>query len=89
MADHSKWLQTQVNAAISIGVNPLDAQNAARAFLDLLPDGADPDTYTLPAQAMEQDITQQAYKDDAVSAWVGDDNVPARFKLLLVAGGES
>jgi hypothetical protein len=88
MPDHSKWANKQVQAAIELGINPLDAANAVRAFLDLLPPGADPATYTLPAQAMEQDITAPELLQDATAAWVGREDVPTRFKLLLLAGGE-
>lgn len=88
MPDHTKWANAQVAAAIALGINPLDAANAVRAFLDMLPDGADPDTYVVPAAQLEQDITRDDIKADAVAAWIGDDAIPTRFKLLLLVGEE-
>lgn len=86
MTDHSKWLQAQVNAAVAIGINPIDAHNAAKAFLALLPADADPDTYIVPAYALEQDVSDPALVQDAVNAWAGDEEVATRFKLILLAG---
>lgn len=86
---HEKWLQRQLSVAVELGINPLDAQKSLRAFLDLLPCGADPDTYIVPAERLEQDITSQALRDDAVADWVANEAIPARFKLLLVAGEDS
>lgn len=86
MTDHAKWANRQVAAAIALGVNPLDAANAASAFLALLPADADPDTYIVPAYALEQDVSDPALVQDAVNAFAGDDEVPSRFKLILLAG---
>lgn len=83
---HEKWLTQQVNAAIAIGINPLDAQRAVKAFLALLPPGADPNTYVVPGAQLEQDITSEAIRMDALAAWVGRDDVPAQYKLILSAG---
>lgn len=83
---HEKWLQQQVNAAVAIGINPLDAQRAAKAFLALLPPGADPNTYVVPGAQLEQDITSEAVRMDALAAWVSRDDVPSQFKLILSAG---
>lgn len=88
MPDHSKWTNKQIQAAIAIGVNPLDAQAAAKAFLALLPDGADPDTYIVPAAQLEQDISAPELTQDAVAAWVAREDVPTRYKLILVSGEE-
>jgi hypothetical protein len=82
---HEKWMQRQMGVLTELGVNPLDAQASLRAFLALLPDWADPDTYVVPAEQMEQDITRPELQTDAVAAWVSDDAIPTRFKLILVA----
>lgn len=83
---HAKWLDRQVRAAVAIGINVLDAQAAAKAFLALLPPGADPDTYIVPPHAMEQDLTSPEILADARVAWYADENIPAAFKRILDAG---
>jgi hypothetical protein len=80
-----RWAGKQITAMVALGVNVLDAQKAVRAFMEVLPPGADPDTHIVPAHFMAQDITRKEYTDDAVSAWVSDERIPSRFKLLLVA----
>lgn len=89
MPDHSKWATKQVNVLVGIGVNILDAQRAVSEFLALLPPGADPDTYIVPARDMEQDISDPKYVDDAAAAWVANDDIDSRFKLIILAGDES
>lgn len=89
MSDHSKWLNDQVAAAVAIGINPLDAISAAKAFLALLPAGADPYTYIVPAERLEQDITSEAIQQDAMVAWVAREDVPSQWKLILAAGEAS
>lgn len=84
--DHRKWLDKQIRAAVDIGINPLDATRAAQTLLALLPVGADPDTYILPAQALEQDISDPALAQDALVAFVASEDVPSQFKLILAAG---
>lgn len=83
---HEKWLTQQVNAAVAIGINPLDAMSAAKAFLALLPPGADPNTYVAPAYALEQDITSEAIQQDALASFVAREDVPSQWKLILAAG---
>lgn len=83
---HEKWLTQQVNAAVGIGINPLDAQTAAKAFLALLPPGADPYTYVVPAYALEQDITSEAIRQDALVSFVAREDVSSQWKLILAAG---
>ncbi len=86
---HEKWLNDQVRAAVAIGINPLDAISAAKAFLALLPPGADPYTYVVPAYQLEQDITSEALRQDAMVAFVAREDVPSQFKLILAAGEAS
>ena len=83
---HEKFLTQQVNSAAAIGVNPLDAMSAAKAFLALLPPGADPYTYIVPAYQLEQDITSEALRQDAMVSFVAREDVPSQFKLILAAG---
>lgn len=87
--DHTRWANQQVNAAIGIGINPIDAQRAVQWVLDNLPPGADPATYTFPADAMEQDISDPRFRDDARVAWYGNEDIPAAYKRLLDAGEQS
>lgn len=89
MPDHTKWANKQIQAATVIGVNVLDATKAVQWVLDNLPPGADPATYTFPGDAMEQDISDPRFRDDAVSAWVANDDIDSRFKLIILAGDES
>lgn len=86
MPDHSKFLNAQVAAAVAIGINPLDAMSAAKAFLALLPPGADPNTYIVPAYALEQDITSEAIRQDAMASFVARPDISSQFKLILAAG---
>lgn len=81
-ADLEKWKSKQIQAAISRGVNPIDAVKAMNDFLAHLPPGADPATYIRPADSLEQDLTQ--FTDDANEAWMS--NAPQQYKRLLGAG---
>lgn len=83
---HERWATQQIARAIELGVNPLDASEAMRSFLAALPPGADPDTYILPAYALEQDITKPEMIADARSEWYGDENIAPTWKRLLDAG---
>lgn len=82
-----RWKTKQINAAIAIGINPLDAANAVKRFLDKLPYGADPNTYIPPAYTLEQDLTSAEVKNDLRAEWY--ERAPRRFKRLLDAGSEA
>lgn len=86
MPDLEKWRTKQIAAAVSLGVNPLDAAEAMRSFLAALPPGADPGTYVLPAYVLEQDITKPEIVADARTEWYGDEAIAATWKRLLDAG---
>lgn len=86
---HEKWQTQQIQAAVAIGVNPLDAAKAAKWVIDHLPPGADPNTYVIPAAQLEQDLTAPEITQDAVSAWVAREDVPSQWKLIVVAGEQS
>jgi hypothetical protein len=81
-SDLERWADKQVSAAIARGVNPLDAQAAVKAFLRLLPPGADPDTYVVPPYQLEQELFSQVA--DSRAAWY--ENTPQPFKRILDAG---
>jgi hypothetical protein len=83
-SDLEKWANKQVSAAISRGVNVIDAQAAVKAFLRLLPPGADPATYVVPAYQLQQELFTQVA--DARAAWY--ENTPQPFKRILDAGTE-
>lgn len=83
--DHSKWATKQINAAIAIGVNPIDAARAAKWVLDHLPPGADPDTYIFSADEMMEDLTSEAILADARADWFS--KVDPRDARLLDATG--
>lgn len=85
MADYSKWANRQIAVAIELGVNPLDATRAVNEFLAMLPPGADPDTYIVPARALEQPLPTEQILADLRADWYGDEAIPARFKRLLDA----
>lgn len=80
---HEKWASQQVQAAVELGVNVLDAQSAVTAFLAMLPFGAAPDTYIVPAHRLEQDLRSARVIDDARSDWYA--RTDPRFARLLDA----
>lgn len=82
---HEKWASQQIAIAIELGVNPLDAAEAMRAYLAVLPPNADPATYILPAYALEQDIDAKEYIDDARVEWYGREDIAPTWKRLLDA----
>lgn len=86
MPDLDKWATRQIAAAVSRGVHPLDAQKAAREFLALLPAGADPDTYIVPAYQLQQDVSSPQVADDLRAAWY--ERTEPRYARLLDARGE-
>lgn len=81
--DLERWADGQVRAAIARGINPLDAQAAVKAFLKLLPPGADPDTYVVPPRQLEQVLGSEAVIADARSAWYAE--VDSRYARILDA----
>lgn len=85
--DLDRWASRQINAAIRYGVHPLDAARAVREFLRLLPLGADPDTYIVPAARLEQDLTSAEVLADVRAAWYGSENVEPKYKRLLDSRG--
>lgn len=84
--DRERFKRQQIAAAVAMGVNPLDALNAVNALLALVPMGVDPATYIVPGAQLVQDVSEPRFASDALAAWVGNDDIPARFKLLLAAG---
>lgn len=84
---HEKWANRQIAAAIDLGVNPLDAAKAVNEFLVMLPQGADPDTYIVPARALEQELADERVLDDLRSWWYG--GVEPRYARLLDATEET
>lgn len=84
-----RWKTKQIQAAISRGVNPIDATRAMADFLASVPPGVSPIGYIRPAESLNQDLTGKAVADDLRAAWYGDENVPPRFKRLLDAKSAS
>lgn len=82
--DLERWKTKQIAAAVSLGVNPLDAAKAVNEFLAMLPTGADPDTYIVPARALEQELASERVLDDLRADWYG--KVDGRYARLLDAG---
>jgi len=85
-ADLEKWKSKQIAAAVACGVNALDAARAVNEFLTLLPAGADPDTYIVPARQLEQPLPSEVVLVDVRAAWYGE--ADARWARLLDATGE-
>lgn len=81
-----RFKRQQIAAAVALGINPLDALNAVNALLALVPMGVDLATYIVPSAQLVQDVSEPKYASDALAAWVGNDEIPSRFKLLLAAG---
>lgn len=80
-----KWKSAQIAAAVALGINPLDAASAMRSFLAMLPQGADPATYIVPSERLEQDIMSDAIVQDSRSEWYGAERIPSTYKRLLDA----
>jgi hypothetical protein len=78
-----RWKSRQIQAAIERGTNKLDAIRAMNDFLRLLPVGADPQTYIVPAHQLDQDLSSEIVRLDASAAWI--EQVDARYALLLDA----
>ncbi len=84
MGMREKWMTQQVNIAIELGVNPLDAQTAMRALLAVIPVGVDPATLpALPAGVLVQDISRPEFIADARADWYA--NTDPRLARLLDA----
>lgn len=80
-----RWQSRQISAAISRGVNPLDAHRTAKWVVEHLPPGADPDTYVFPAEVLNEDLMSKEVLGDARAEWFASDEVPAIFKRILDA----
>lgn len=80
----AKWAADEVNALISCGIDPLDAQNTVKRVLAKLPAGADPRTWTPTAPLGDVEITENDIQD-ARADWYASETVPAKFKMILDA----
>lgn len=86
-AELERWKSKQIDAAIAIGVNPLDAIASVNRFVAAVPPGADPRTYIRPAYELDQNLSAPDILADAKAAWVGD--VDAKDARMLDAGSEA
>jgi hypothetical protein len=81
----ARWQTKQIAAAVTRGVNPVDAAAAVKRFMARLPAGADPNTFVAPAMTLNQDLTSSEISADLRASWYGDSGVSRRFKRLLDA----
>lgn len=83
--DLERWKTRQIEAAISRGVNAIDATRALEEFIASVPPGADPATYVRSAYTLEENLSSESVIGDTRAAWYGDESVSPQFKRLLDA----
>lgn len=80
----AKWASHEINALISIGLDPLDAQNTVKRVLAKLPENADPRTWLPPVPGGNVEI-DEAHVLDARADYYADEDVPDKFRMLIDA----
>jgi hypothetical protein len=82
MIDLAKWAEQEVQALISIGTNPIDAQHTVDWILKNLPPGADPRTWIpTPADLARTELSDKEAVSDAKATWI--ERKPRKIKRLL------
>lgn len=84
--EHQAWAESQTQALINLGVNPIDADKHIQWILDNLPMGADPATHIFPAYILYQDPASE--QQDSAAAFIASDDVPNKSKRILGAREE-
>ncbi|HSG63298.1 MAG TPA: hypothetical protein VLA24_17875 [Pseudomonadales bacterium] len=79
-----RWAERQRAALIDAGVHPLDAEIAVQWVIDNLPPGEDPDIW-IPARRVIDNAIDDAGIMDSKAYWLGHENVPSRYRMLLSA----
>ena len=82
---NDKWAERQIRVMVECGVSLANAQAAVAFALKRLPQGADPETYILPAELLEQNVSDPALLQDARVDWYQQEHVANQYKRLLDA----
>lgn len=85
---HQQWADQQRTALLELGYDLADIQKRIDWILEHLPPGADPATHIFDPNELYLEPSDPEQEMDARVAWLADDAVPARFKLLLDAKEE-
>lgn len=78
--DYSKWAESEIQALIRIGVNPIDARRSTLWTLAHLPAGADPAKWIPTAVDLTETIDASKVQDARI-AWY--ERKPAKIRQLL------
>jgi len=87
-SQHQQWYDAQRNVLLELGFDLVDIEARLDWILANLPYGEDPATYVFPDAALVQDVSAPELLQDARVAYLADDNVPPRFKLMPSAKAE-
>ena len=87
-APHQQWADAQRAALLELGYDLADANKRIAWILDNLPIGADPATHIFDPQEIYLEPSDPEQEMDARVAWLADDAVGARWKLILDAKEE-
>lgn len=88
-AEHQAWADAQRDALLELGYDIADVQARIQWVLDNLPPGADPATHVFQAHELWQELSAPAQVQDSRVAWIANDEIAPRWKLLLDARAES
>lgn len=84
----AEWAEGQIQALISLDINPLEAQRSIQWLLDHLPPLADPNKW-IPSAEQLADVEPTAPRGypivDARLAWYVSEAIPTKYKRLLDA----
>ena len=83
--DNQKWAERQVRVMVECGVSLANAQAAIAFALKRLPQNADPETYILPAELLEQNVAEPALVQDARVDWYSSEHIALQYKRILDA----
>lgn len=87
-AQHQKWADAQRTALLELGYDLADAQARIAWILEHLPPDADPNTHIFAADELYLEPSDPEQVMDARVAWIADEAVGARWKLILDAKEE-
>lgn len=87
-APHQKWADQQRDASLELGYDLADATARIQWILDNLPPGESPETFIFAPQDIWQEPSAPEHVMDTRVAYLADDSVGARFKLMPDAKGE-
>lgn len=86
---HQHWYDKQRDTLLELGYDLADVLKRLDWILDNLPSGEDPATYIFPAHALWQEPSDSEQVQDSRVAWLADDQIPNKFKLILDAKMEN